>query len=59
MDILTIYGEIFVKKNYWNFVQFSLIEEYSGILVKKLYQEGNHEKASQYFNRSYDAKELL
>lgn len=35
------------------------MEEYSGILAKKLYQEGNHEKASQYFNISYDAKELL
>ncbi|OWT50279.1 aspartate phosphatase [Bacillus sp. K2I17] len=38
---------------------YGFIEEYSGILAKKLYQEGNHEKASQYFNISYDAKELL
>ncbi|OUB79316.1 aspartate phosphatase [Bacillus thuringiensis serovar zhaodongensis] len=38
---------------------YGFMEEYSGILAKKLYQEGNHEKASQYFNISYDAKELL
>ncbi|PRT08698.1 aspartate phosphatase [Bacillus thuringiensis] len=38
---------------------YGFIEEYAGILAKKLYQEGNHEKASQYFNISYDAKELL
>ncbi|EOO23317.1 hypothetical protein IIU_07052 [Bacillus cereus VD133] len=38
---------------------YGFIEEYSGILAKKLYQEGNHERASQYFNISYDAKELL
>ncbi|MBH0347999.1 aspartate phosphatase [Bacillus thuringiensis serovar muju] len=38
---------------------YGFMEEYAGILAKKLYQEGNHEKASQYFNISYDAKELL
>ncbi|NKX12476.1 aspartate phosphatase [Bacillus cereus] len=38
---------------------YGFMEEYSGFLAKKLYQEGNHEKASQYFNISYDAKELL
>ncbi|AJH72829.1 tetratricopeptide repeat family protein [Bacillus cereus ATCC 4342] len=38
---------------------YGFMEEYSGILAKKLYQEGNHEKASQYFNIFYDAKELL
>lgn len=35
------------------------IEEYSGVLAKKFYQEGNHEKASKYFNISYDAKKIL
>ncbi|QWG42859.1 aspartate phosphatase (plasmid) [Bacillus mycoides] len=38
---------------------YGFIEEYSGVLAKKLYQEGNHEKASKYFNISHDAKQLL
>ncbi|PFJ16505.1 aspartate phosphatase [Bacillus cereus] len=38
---------------------YGFIEEYSGILAKKFYQEGNHEEASKYFNMSHDAKQLF
>ncbi|PQQ47593.1 aspartate phosphatase [Bacillus thuringiensis] len=38
---------------------YGFVEEYSGVLAKKFYQEGNYEKASKYFNISHDAKRLL
>ncbi|HEK9099816.1 aspartate phosphatase [Bacillus cereus] len=46
--------------NYFETQQlYGFIEEYAGYLAKRFYDEGNHEKASKYFNTAYEARQTL